>query len=193
MFINATEKLGDVLGWFYPGVVFGVAIAAVLVLHDGMRSPLKLLGFVAASAAAYPLSIWAGMVSSVVLTNGKLDSRETTGGIPIAGFFVAGCLGALVIFLAASAVFGGANETRRSIGRPLFWSLIGGALGVVGILASDTLQTARTQSNDDAIQDNVLSAIWQTGVALCTAFVLRADNRSAAGKSASTLPPPEHR
>jgi hypothetical protein len=71
--------------------------------------------------------------------------------------------------------------------------LIGGALGVVGILASDTLQTARTQSNDDAIQDNVLSAIWQTGVALCAAFVLRADNRSAAGETGSVLPPAAHR
>ena len=39
LFTTATSKFGMEVGWFYPGVVFGVAIAAVFMLHSGVRRP----------------------------------------------------------------------------------------------------------------------------------------------------------
>ena len=93
---NATAKLGNDLGWFYPGLVFGVAIATVLFLHYGARSPLRLIGFVVACTAAYPISIWTVVVTNL-LSKGQSDSRTAIGGIPILGFFIAGCAGALIV------------------------------------------------------------------------------------------------
>jgi hypothetical protein len=50
------DNLASGLRWFYPGLVFGVAIAAVFVYHGGAWSPSKPIAFIAASSAAYAIS-----------------------------------------------------------------------------------------------------------------------------------------
>ena len=170
LFTTATSKFGMEVGWFYPGVVFGVAIAAVFMLHSGVRSPAKLIGFVAASAAAYPISIWSGM-TTLVLGKGYPGS-QAAGHQDMPMFFIAGSVGALIIFLAALALFGPKKSTWRSTARPFYWSLIGGLLGVIGSLVSAAGQSTQVHDNGEGVQDPVLSAIWQTGVALCAVFVV---------------------
>lgn len=177
VFADVTSKLGMGIGWFYPGLVFGVAIAAVLVLHSGVRSPWKLTGFVAASTVAYPISIAAVMLTDVIR-----NSRDS--GLPTWGIFIAGCLGALIVYLAAFVLLAPANSTWGSTIRPFLWSLVGGVLGVIGFLASGAIPAGDPQNSGNAVQDPVLSAVWQTGVALCAAFVLPVENRRAPAEEA---------
>jgi hypothetical protein len=158
LFSNATTKLGSDLGWFYPGLVFGVAIAAVFIFHGGVRAPGRLIGFVLASTVAYPIAVWSGMM---MVAFGKANQK-----IPIPSFFVAGSVGAFIILLAALVLSG-----HKVTARPFYLALIGGVLGVIGVLASAGGQGAPAQDNGDTVQDQVLAVIWQTGVALSVAFV----------------------
>jgi hypothetical protein len=186
LFANATTKLEMEIGWFYPGIVFGIAIAAVFVLQSGVRSPAKLIAFVAASTVAYPVSIWSAMVTFVL---GKNYFGPQTGGrqdMPMPVFFIAGSVGALIVYLAALVLFGPKKSSWRSIVRPFCWSLIGGVLGVIGSVLSASAQSARVQDNGEAFQDAVLSAIWQTGVALCIVFVVPAEEDRGAPTAESS-------
>lgn len=180
VFTIATSKLAAGLSAFYPGLVFGVAIAAVFVLHGGVRSPFKPIGFIAASTAAFPISIFAafGAFGLYDFLFGARSSGRVD--IPLPVPFAAGSVGAFIIFFAAFVFFGPANATWRSIGRPALSSLIGGVLGVIGWVISDAAQSQSGASNGDPMRSPALYVIWQTGVALCVAFVVPVEDRQAA-------------
>ena len=48
-----------------------------------------------------------------------------------------------------------------------------------GIVVSNAIRLSPGSNNEDAVQDPILSIIWQTGVALCGAFVLSVDTQDA--------------
>jgi hypothetical protein len=145
---------------------------------------LKAIGFVAACSAAFPLSFFGSFAllflsrSILVLSQGFLGpihGSERWGGgrldIPLQLVFMGGTVGAFVVLLAAFLLFASANITGRSTGRLILWSLIGGVLGVIGWVAPSAMQSQPGQNHQDPVESTVLYVVWQTGVALCVAFV----------------------
>jgi hypothetical protein len=170
LFTTSTGRLAKELLGLYPGIVFGVAVAAVFVVYDGVRSPSRLLSFFALSTAAYPISVWSGMATMVLFKGFGLASvgRQL---VPIPSFFIGGSVGALIIFLGALVVL-----KRKMSARPFYWALIGGVLGLTGCVVSAARQSALHVQDGDAVHNLALAAIWQTGVALCIVFVVPRKN-----------------
>jgi hypothetical protein len=99
------------------------------------------------------------------------------GSIPYPLVFTGGCIGAFIILFAAFVLFGPPNVDWTHLGRPLFWSAMGGVLGVIGFFITYGLR-------GPSVTGDALSVIWQTGVAMSIAFVV-------APEQTRVLPPTE--
>ncbi len=164
LFTIATSTLANRAFGFYEGFIFGVAIAAYFVLHEGVRSAGRVVAFVAASTAAYLASVEAAFKAF-----DHFPAHASTGSsgpdIPLPVFFISGAVGAFIIFGAAFLLFGPRNVTWRSLSRIVLWSGIGGFLGIVGWMLGSLLKRPNAQFFP-------LFIIWQTGVALSLALLL---------------------
>jgi hypothetical protein len=180
---GATPQLAARLNWFYPGLIFGIAIAAVFVFHAGVRSPLKPIGFIAASCVAYPISLLAGFGLFALFNHGSSSSGPLD--IPLPAVFGAGSLGAFVVFFSAFLLFGSANLLLPSMARPTLLSLIGGVLAVIGWIAADAGALRSAQNYRDPSQSMTLYVIWQAGVALCLDLVVPVE----AGRTSASIGP----
>jgi len=166
-FALSTHKLVAGFGLFYPGLVFGLALTAVLAVLDGVRSPLKGIAFLAASTAAFPFSIFTAFYATALLQqfgwtqNASFNSPRAFD-VPLPAVFAAGAVGALVVLLAAFFLFGPSPAGGRNVAALVAAALAGGALGEVGWMVS----SAEATTYRDPFDSIALYLLWQTGVAL---------------------------
>jgi hypothetical protein len=148
---------------------------------------LKPIGFIAASSAAYAVSFeaaaWGYLILSPRGSNGFNSGGSQPLDVPLPVPFLAGSLGAFIVFFSASALIGPANIVRRSTSRIVLWPLIGGVLAVVGWMAADAWPGKTGQTYQVLKVPTALYVIWQTGVALCIAVIAPAEERQTAPAS----------
>ncbi|MGP0072259.1 MAG: hypothetical protein ACLPWF_10025 [Bryobacteraceae bacterium] len=173
-FSMSTESLFPVLGFLYPGLIFGIAVAGVFGLHGGVRSPLRLIGFVAASAAAFPISVYGALWTTPFVRDlwpGYSDWAKSAV-VPLPSIFIAGVIGAFIIFLSAFLALATVNVSLHGVVRPACLALGGGVLGTIGWVSAGA-----GQSPQNLLKSAALYVIWQTGVALCIPFVAPEEER----------------
>jgi len=154
----AAQTIVPVLGFLGPGLAFGIAIAAVYLLHGGVRSPFRLLGFIAASGVAFPISVYSALWGTPFVRDllPGISSWEASATVPLSAIFMAGAIGGFIIFLGAFLLLAPANVSLRGLGRPVLLALGGGVLGVIGWTVAKSA---------------ALYALWQVGVAFCIPLV----------------------
>jgi hypothetical protein len=135
-----------------------------------LRSPLKLIGFIAAATAAYPISVYAAM-GAQSLVHGDFGNY-LTGPAALAVFFFAGTVGGFVVFFAAFVV---TESIRARWLAPL--ALVAGALGVVGWILSNPEHPGTTV---DPSRTDLLYVVWQSGVAMCFSILLPSEDDQTA-------------
>jgi hypothetical protein len=170
---------------FLPGLIFGIAVTLVFASHGGFNAPFKAVGFIAASTAAYPISVLATFATMPIVTYLGLNNNVDSGGagriqVPPSAIFIDGSLGALIVLLGARMVFGSFNLSLRCTLRVALASLAGGVFGVAGWLASNGGQSQHAAISGSPLSFCALYLIWQTGVALCIGPVVAGGERPAA-------------
>ncbi len=155
--------LGDRGSLLFLGAIFGVALVVCLRIFFGVRSIWKTIAFVAACAVAYPSSFFAAELSD--------DALGLTMGI----FFVGGFAGAFIILAPALFLFCPEVKVRWVFIKAACWSLIGGLLGILGVIAGTFWFTL----------------LWQSGIAFVLGLVLSIQQRhnSTVPRQRSQFPP----
>jgi len=153
------DKLPFLKDWgffLFLGAMFGLAIVLCFWIFFGLRSIWKTLTFIALSAAACFLSVFAaGFTYDSTL--GVSWLRDQAGHMVMGHvFFAGGFAGAFIIL--ATALF--LLPPKLNVGwvfiKAACWSLLGGLLGIIG----------------HAVGDLWLTLVWQTGMAVILALML---------------------
>jgi hypothetical protein len=150
-----------------PGAIFGISLAIYFVVAEDFRTPFRLLAFVCACSASYPLSMWGAVGSGIALNPVLGDLTELKrAGVPLIFMFVAGWIGAGIVLFCGVLLFGPAELRRKPLGTTFSCTLVGGLLGLSGAEIDRLLLPSQfTQAG--------VYVIWQTGIALLLGLLLR--------------------
>jgi hypothetical protein len=145
------------------GAVYGIAIVLCLVLFAGIRTPLRIVTFILACSAAFPLSIF----GAIVLKFGRPQGMDSS----LFNLFVGGCIGAFVVLLFGMLLFGPEKMRGQSLGVAFLCSFGGGILGLLGGALNLALGEHRSGDRGSYLGPWVF-IIWQCGVALMLGLLL---------------------
>lgn len=164
----------DWLPGFYVGTIFGFTIAICFWLHFGLRSAWKTMLFIAACSVAYSLSVHSEeFLSSHIHIFNPFGHDMFM--MPPEGLFGAGWVGAMLVLAAALFLLFPEQSVLRVAAKSIVWSLAGGLLGVASGLNFSSSSKMLSRIFSEGMS---LFLVWQTGMALVLALVLRLEQRS---------------
>lgn len=151
-----------------PGALFGTTVALYFALAEDFRTPLRLLAFLCACSASYPLSMFSAFGYAIVI-------HQLTGtpalindlGVPLIDIFIGGCVGACVVLFSGILLFGPSAMSRWVIGAIVLCTVGGGVLGILGGEIDRQLSPANNNTQAGVF------VVWQTGVALMLGLLLQ--------------------
>lgn len=180
----------DMLGYFFPGTLFGATLSACLWLCRVVRVLWKLAAITLLSSIALPISI---LISTYLEVFSPWPLH--TPGTPIAdtssvALFAGGVSGSFLLLATLLLIVGSERRVKKALFRALCWSLLGGVLGVIGwnlgpwlgnalwslqhslnlTQLGDKLEYAVVQGRTN-IKSMLL--VWQTGMGLLLGIALR--------------------
>jgi hypothetical protein len=163
------------------GLIFGVALAVYFVWYEHYRSAARVVAFVLASAAAFPLALNAVEPLMKIFPPEQrwVDTTRLLVGAP-AG---AGCIGAFLVLAAGLLFLGPEKPIWNSLGKALMWCVAGGVLVLIAA-ALDAMTHRGLLSADYPF----LFVFWQPGMALLLGALL--SRPSEALKTAEGSPTP---
>jgi hypothetical protein len=115
----------------FTGAIFGAVISAHFWRFRGVRSGWRVLGFVAISAAAYPIAVNATISTPVHLASLNF-SGNGAGDIDSSQFLTGGILGAAILFTGFFFFLAPATHWPRFLAKAFSFTVFGGFLGVFG-------------------------------------------------------------
>ena len=113
----------------FTGAIFGAVISAHFWRFRGVRSGWRVLGFVAISAAAYPIAVNATISTPVHLASLNF-SGNGAGDIDSSQFLTGGILGAAILFTGFFFFLAPATHWPRFLAKAFSFTVFGGFLGV---------------------------------------------------------------
>lgn len=175
----------DVLGLnpdAFIGAIFGAVISAHFWRFRNVRSGWRVLGFVAISAAAYPIAVNATINTPVHLASLNF-SGNGPGDIDSSQFLTGGILGAAILFVGFFFFLAPVTHWPRFLAKAFCFTVIGGFLGVFGWALGGFL------SQNHGYNWNFVSLylVWQTGIALLLGLLLPAQEVSDARPAADLV------
>ena len=142
------------------GAIFGTVLVVYFLLFEGFRTPVRFVAFLFACSASYPLAILATMV------NGLTASEDLS--VTLAQYFMGGGVGAFIVLLAGTLLFGPAEMRGDTLGLAFFGALGGGILGLLGAELDRAVGLPKVGDLGVA-----LFFVWQSGIALILGLLLR--------------------
>jgi hypothetical protein len=190
------------LGWNVLGAPFGAVMAVALAMCGVLRGLWKAILLPVATAAAFYLSFMKAGIVEIKFPWQIWSTGELTPPEPVAlfvGGFVGGFLVLGIILILIHAEVG----IRTLALKMAIGSLVGGILGVIGWSLGPSLGmviwsgvrdvglTAPTESFQNALGESShrdsLFVVWQTGMALLLAIMLKPYKVKSRGGSSSSL------
>jgi hypothetical protein len=162
------------------GAFFGILLALYFALYEGVRTPLRLVIFICACSAAYPLSMFGAFGFGLIfhsLTASSSQSNE----IPLIYMFVGGSIGASIVLISGMVLFGPPRATDKAWGATLLGAIGGGMFGLLGG-AIDRMAGPVNNNTETGV-----FVVWQTGVALVLGALLDMARESRAPSSEQPL------
>jgi hypothetical protein len=169
----------------FTGAIFGAVISAHFWRFRGMRSGWRVLGFVAISAAAYPIAVNATISTPAHLASLNF-SGNGAGDIDSSQFLTGGILGAAILFTGFFFFLAPATHWPRFLAKAFCFTVFGGFLGVFGWALGGFLSISWRGVQNQGKDWNFYSLylVWQSGIALLLGLLLPAqevpDARSVA-------------
>jgi hypothetical protein len=171
---------------FFPGVTFGLTVSSCLAFRGYLRRPWKAIGITAAFGLSYYLSIRVAGTIELYSPFGRSGNEVAL--VSKSALFAGGLVGAFLVIGAVSVLLNSRIEWERRVLKDVYWSPVGGILGVLGwtlgpflgmviwsvvhplglTAPTETIQNARGETS----HMYSLWIVWQTGIGLALGLVL---------------------
>lgn len=176
-------------GQLFPGLVFGLLVTGSLALCGRMPRGWRTLWFIAVAGITLPISNMLMGVAQLLLPWHESIVRNTTVESPSPlALFLGGAIGGFLILASALLLFT-RERASRALVVAIFWSLIGGVLGIVGWALGPSLGLAlwlglhslHLTLPGEGLRNALgwtshtysILIVWQTGIAVLLGFLLR--------------------
>jgi hypothetical protein len=170
----------------FLGLAFGAVLAAHVWIFRGIRSPFRLIGFIATCVVAYLLSVSVPGVFLRISTSGTLESRV---------IFPAGVVGGAVVCVGVFFFLQPPKKVAKFLLKALCISAACGLLGVFGWSIGERLQGMPLQPSHmpSQLPNNLtfysLFIVWQTGAASLLGLLLSKEQTFVAAPIAARPQP----
>jgi hypothetical protein len=176
------------IGWYVLGGVFGAIMALALAMCELLSGLWKAIVLPVATAASYYLSMYAAGFVELGINSGNFTMGQSPTVSPVS-LFAGGVVGGFFVLSVISILIHPKVGLRTIAVKSIAWSLVGGVLGIIGWALGPTLGmaiwsgvrdvglTAPTETFQNALGEpshrDSLFVVWQTGMALVLAVLLR--------------------
>jgi hypothetical protein len=191
--LNSRWGLGSIL---LPGAMFGLVFSGCLAFRGYLRNPWKSIVIGAAFGLSYYLSMWIAINVELYSPFGRPGNE--VGLVSNSAMFAGGLVGAFLV-VGAVSVLNSRIAWERRVLKGIYWSPVGGILGVIGWTLGPYLGmviwsvvhalglTAPTETFQNARGETShmysLWIVWQTGIGLVLGLVLRDNPANEAPKA----------
>jgi hypothetical protein len=188
LIIFAVYPLGPTALLFLPGAAFGALLALGLFLFGALSNLGKGIALVIAFSLAYYLSVQAAFAVELYSPFGRPENEH--GALSNLTLFVGGFVGAFLVLSAASLLLNSQLAWQRRLLHALYWSPVGGILGILGWALGPSLGMAiwsvahslhlnePTETAQSALGQSghlySLWVVWQTGIGILLGLVMPA-------------------
>lgn len=158
--------------FLFIGWIFGAVISLHCWLFRGLRSPFRIIGFVATCTLAYTVSVFATMWCPFRLQFLNF-SGDRQGAVDSSPFLIGGFLGGAIVSAGVQFFLVPAKNWLKFLVKAFWISVLCGFLGVFGWAIGEQMWEARWLPGFGADLDfYTLYMVWQTGAAALLGMLL---------------------